>query len=358
VTAHRDLGDGFNLDTPRPLDEAARLDLAKLPNVAEVFPQVRFTTRVRYGDKPSTVVVAGVPFSASRTSAFEGMQGRFFSSPPADEAILLANFAKGLNLQPAALIGQQLQIDYSEHQPLQASTTGKGYSVVHKERSLRVVGIIERDPYDGFPGAGHIGSVFISTPLAESLNVTGHTFPTLSVRVNSINDVEGVEDAIKKMGFSSFSLEDLTHDLHRVFAVIDLFLGIFGSLALVVASLGIVNTLAMAILERRREIGIMKAIGASNGDVKSLFFAEAGAMGAAGGVMGVLLGWGIGQAIHFGTGRYLQHKHLPAQENMWMVPWWLVVGAVAFSIVVTLFAGLYPAARAARLDPIRTLRHE
>ena len=70
-----------------------------------------------------------------------------------------------------------------------------------------------------------------------------------------------------------------------------MFLGIFGSLALAVASIGIVNTLVMAILERRREIGIMKAIGASDGDVKKLFFAEAGAMGILGGIVGVALGW-------------------------------------------------------------------
>ena len=87
--------------------------------------------------------------------------------------------------------------------------------------------------------------------------------------------------------------------------MLDLFLGIFGSLALAVASIGIVNTLVMAILERRREIGIMKAIGASDEDVKKLFFAEAGAMGLLGGIVGVVLGWAIGHVINFGTNIYL-----------------------------------------------------
>ena len=130
-------------------------------------------------------------------------------------------------------------------------------------------------------------------------------------------------------------------------------LGIFGSLALAVASLGIVNTLVMSILERRREIGVLKALGASDGDIRQLFFAEAGVMGLVGGAAGVALGWGIGRAIQFVTTIYLRRQSIPA-ENIWTVPWWLVAGAIGFSVVVSLVAGMYPASRAAQLDPGRS----
>jgi putative ABC transport system permease protein len=101
----------------------------------------------------------------------------------------------------------------------------------------------------------------------------------------------------------------------------------------------------------------MKAIGASDADVKTLFFAEAGAMGLLGGVAGVALGWAIGRAINFGTDIYLHSQDLPS-ENIWSVPWWLVAGAIAFSITVSMLSALYPAARAAKLDPVRALRYE
>jgi putative ABC transport system permease protein len=159
------------------------------------------------------------------------------------------------------------------------------------------------------------------------------------------------------MGFRTFSINDATKGMRRFFAVLDVFLGIFGSLALAVASLAIVNTLVMAVLERRREIGIMKALGASDADVKKLFFAEAGVMGVLGGAVGVLLGWLMGKGINLGLNIYLRRQDLPP-EQIWTMPVWLVAAAVGFAVVVSLIAGLYPAARAARLDPVQALRYE
>jgi putative ABC transport system permease protein len=101
----------------------------------------------------------------------------------------------------------------------------------------------------------------------------------------------------------------------------------------------------------------MKAIGASDSDVKGLFFAEAGVMGVFGGFVGVALGWTIGRVINLGTNVYLKRQHFPP-EQIWFVPWWLVVGAIGFAIVVSLLSGLYPASRAARLDPVQALRYE
>jgi putative ABC transport system permease protein len=175
--------------------------------------------------------------------------------------------------------------------------------------------------------------------------------------VKSPKEVIQVEDAIKKLGFSTFSLLDASRSLRLIFTVFDLFLGLFGSLALTVASLGIINTLVMAILERRREIGVLKALGATDGDVRSLFFAEAGAMGLVGGILGVTLGWLIGLALTFGTNIYLRRQDLPGVRISY-VPWWLALSAILFAIGVSLLAGLYPAGRAARLNPVEALRYE
>ncbi|HET8825847.1 MAG TPA: FtsX-like permease family protein, partial [Terriglobales bacterium] len=176
-------------------------------------------------------------------------------------------------------------------------------------------------------------------------------------RVAGASKVAGVEDAIKKLGFNTFSILDASKSMQRFFRILDMFLFIFGSLALTVASIGIVNTLVMAVLERRREIGIMKAIGASDQDVRGLFFAEAGAMGLLGGSLGVILGWAIGKIIGIGTNIYLRNQGFPP-ENFWAVTWWLVVFALGIAFIISLLSGLYPAARAAKLDPVQALRYE
>jgi putative ABC transport system permease protein len=247
-----------------------------------------------------------------------------------------------------------------------ADNGNAAYSVVSRQQVLKIVGVTDLDP-DTMRGAAR-ARVFLPLRLVQELRVmqsssrdtplTGEpVYSSLSVRVGSPNQVPAVEDAIKKMGFNAFSLVDATRSMRQFFAVLDGFLAIFGSLALAVASIGIVNTLVMAILERRREIGIMKAIGASDADVRGLFFAEAGAMGLVGGAAGVTLGWVIGRLINFGTNIYLERQHFPPAQ-IWSVPLWLVLSAIAFSVVVSLLSGLYPAARAARLDPVQALRYE
>ena len=367
-----------------PLDDSVRELLQKLPNVVEVYPQIRFPTEVRFAGKPYATMVAGIPESARGNGAFDGINGNFFSGGNVDEAILQSEFAKDLSDKPSSLIGKDLVLRYAERQALGAQTAGAssssettnsdngsgGFSVVPREKNLRIVGIVETEPAAGFGGIGS-GRVLIPLAVAETLRaaqlndlrdvVRGAngktTYASLTVRAKSPSQVEKIESAIKDMGFSTFSLLDATRNLRIFFTIFDSLLGIFGSLALSVSTLGIVNTLVMAILERRREIGVLKALGAADRDVKQLFFAEAGVMGLMGGIFGVGMGWLIGRAVTFGTNVYLRRQDLPP-AHVFSVPLWLIFGGIVFSVVVSLVAGLYPASRAARLNPVEALRYE
>jgi putative ABC transport system permease protein len=407
VTSRRDLRN-FNREEerngPAPgesriLDEPTRQEIEHLPNVQEAYPDIRFITELRYEDKPHLTMLAALPASAKSNDAFDTVQGQFFSSDTAPEAILQKTFAEELlgkvpkpgidetNVKDLAapLIGKELTMRYAQREaaPTAPSTVsndhagasssqsvaGAAYSVVSREQKLKIVGVADLDP-ESMRGPGR-ARVFLPLRLAESLHVMQPTdlreisraaadqplYSSVSVRVKNPSQVQKVEDAIKKMGFNTFSILDASRSIQQFFKVLDVFLGIFGSLALAVAFIGIVNTLVMAILERRREIGIMKAIGASDGDIKKLFFAEAGAMGILGGIVGVALGWAIGQVINLGTNVYLKSQSFPP-EHFWSVPLWLVAFALSFSFLVSLAAGLYPAGRAARLDPVQALRYE
>ncbi len=396
---------------PPPLDETARQKMAKYEGVAEVYPDVRFPAELKRLSataasslpKAQTAtsnseassqtaegqnsreyqLISGLPMSARQLESFDNMKGNYFSAPGAAEIILQSDEAKTLTDKPDDLLGKNVVLRYASRHLLNddgsasaASEYGAAselsvYAVSPKETTLKVVGLVESKADAGIRGAGSAGA-YVPIDLAlklEPMQMTqvrlagdrdplANNYSALIVRANRSSQVEGIENQIKQLGYNTFSLLDATRNLRRFFSILDLFLGIFGSLALAVASLGIINTLVMSILERRREIGIMKAIGASDGDVQKLFFAEAGAMGIFGGGVGVLLGWIIGRAINFGTRVYMQRQQQFTPDDVWLVPLWLVLGAIGFSLIVSLLAGLYPAARAARLDPVQALRYD
>jgi ABC-type antimicrobial peptide transport system permease subunit len=376
----------------RRLDEEARTQLSALPNVVEVYPEIRFPTEIVFEGKPFSTSAAGIPQSAKKDGAYEGMRGTFFSSPDAPEAILQIELAKQLSPDTDSLVGKEVSLRYAERHSLAPETTtkgdanaagaagatadagaddeGAGFSVVTREKKLKIVGVVETEPAAGFGGFGR-GRLLIPLAIASNLKIAQPTdmremlrgqngktsYDSLTVRVKNPAVVQSVEDSVKGMGFGTFSILDATKNIRLVFIVFDSLLGIFGSLALTVASLGIINTLVMAILERRREIGILKALGAADRDVRGLFFAEAGVMGLFGGIVGVGLGWAIGRALNFATNIYLKKQGLPAID-LSSVPLWLVGAAIAFAFVVSMLAGIYPASRAAKLNPVEALRYE
>ena len=390
VSSRRDLR-SFNREQetegPAPaqspeLDESARAKIAAVPGVIEAYPDLRFIAELRFDEKPHLTMIAGLPLSSKSSDGFEGMQGTFFSGETAHEVVLQKMFAAELlgktarnpdevNVHEVAqpLLGKQMVLRYAERQSGSAAADSASYSVISRELPLTIVGIADLDP-DSMRG-NFRARLFIPQKLMEGLHAmqayesrdSTHAtsnepiYSTLVARVSGAGKVDSVEQAIKKLGFNTFSILDASKGLQTFFKIVDSFLFIFGSLALTVACIGIVNTLVMAILERRREIGIMKAIGASDSDVRGLFFAEAGAMGMLGGLFGVIMGWIIGRVINFGTNIYFQRLGIP-HEKLWAVPWWLVAAAMCVAFGVSLISGLYPASRAAKLDPVQALRYE
>jgi putative ABC transport system permease protein len=368
----------------RPLTPDTRAKLAAMAHVKEVFPELRFQVDVRNDKIGHVTAAASFPPSSRGTGIFDSVQGSFFSDTNAAEAILHQDLAQQiadeLKIQPKDMIGREITLRYPQRKdvavegnqtPVDLAANGEfgyGFTIVPAERNVKIVGIVTGEQ----AGPGGLGGVRVMLPLGfvEQMNtvqgtdirgvVTSpgqQTYSSLTMLIDDPKYVPAVEDAVKQMELGAFSLFDAAHRLQQFFAVLDTFLGLFGSLALAVASLGIINTLVMAILERRREIGVLKALGAADRDVRQLFFAEAGVMGLAGGMFGVFLGWGIGVAINFAANRYLSQQNIPPQK-LWLVPLWLVGAAIGFSIVVSLAAGLYPAARAAKLDPVKALRYE
>lgn len=183
-------------------------------------------------------------------------------------------------------------------------------------------------------------------------------YDQLVVETTDLAAVPAVTAAIEELDLNVQSLEAILEVANQVLALLQALLGSVGALALLVAALGVANTMMMAIYERTREIGVLKALGASAGEIRRLFTVEAGMIGLIGGFFGLIFGTILGRLVDWVAHRYLISEGVTGVGLLSVVPWWLALGALIFAALIGIVAGLYPAARAARLDPVKALRHE
>jgi ABC-type antimicrobial peptide transport system permease subunit len=186
---------------------------------------------------------------------------------------------------------------------------------------------------------------------------TGRTFPQVTLDVDPHVPFALVKDSVKAMGFRSFSFAEEFEQIQQFFFYFDIALGVIGMIALFTASLGIVNTMVMSITERRREIGILKSLGADEPDIRRLFLVESGVIGAIGTVMGIVAGWLVTRVVSMVAQGFMRERGMPDMD-LFALPPWLIVTALLIGIGVSVVAGLYPAARAAHVDPVEALRGE
>ena len=263
--------------------------------------------------------------------------------------------------EPPDLQGQALQLILSK--------TGSDGRVVERVVRLRVTGVLEE--------SGGQDDYTLYLALNDVLELNGWFagqrpnpgrggYNQALVKVATPEQVLTVEREIRTRGFYAYSPRSMLQEVNTVFLLIQGVFGGIGAIALVVAAFGIANTMTMAIYERTREIGLMKAVGATNRDVMSVFLAEAGGIGLLGGLGGVLLGVGVGALIDLIASTYLaalavQQSGAAASDvdiSLIHTPLWLPIFAMVFATLVGVASGLYPAMRAAALSPVAALKYE
>jgi putative ABC transport system permease protein len=183
-------------------------------------------------------------------------------------------------------------------------------------------------------------------------------YDSVAIRTTDVSRANELSTQLQHDGFQVMSLQAFVTIADRVVSVITMMFTLIGSIALLVAAIGIANTMVMAIYERTREIGILKAMGASSGEIRRMFMIEAGLIGFIGGVVGLATGWLLGLGLNQIILIYLRYRDLPSHGQFFLVTIPLAVCAVLFATFIGLVAGLLPAQRAARLDPLQALRHE
>jgi len=178
------------------------------------------------------------------------------------------------------------------------------------------------------------------------------------IQTRSLNDATQIVNWLSDQGHNVRSLKTMLDMANKGMIILQTMLGSVGGVALLVACIGIANTMIMAVYERTKEIGILKAVGAAPGQIRGLFVLEASLIGLLGGIIGTILGWLLGKGLNVLLLEIMRWQDVAMQGTFFVISWWLVMGALIFATLVGLLAGLYPAARAARLAPLDALRYE
>lgn len=349
--------------TPKVLRE-----LARTPGVVAITPRESLVggAQFQFNRLYSYTTVTGIDPGVVRDLGWKTQSGRVRLGRW--NAVIGARVAESFgdprrpmrNQTPPDLQGQTLR--------LVVSRTGADGQSTERTIRVRVAGVLaERGGQDDY-------TVFLALEDLEEINAwllgqrpnrarDGYTQAVIVME--SPEQVLPFQTELLERGFFAFSASGTLQQLNIFFLILQAIMGGVGGVALIVAAIGIANTLTMAILERTREIGLMKAVGATNRDVMSVFLAEAGGIGLFGGLGGILVGWGVSALINAFARAYIEAQAAAAgatgaaaPTDITYIPGWLPVLAVLFATAMGVLSGIYPAQRAVQLDPVRALKYE
>ncbi len=380
--------------SPQRILNAAALDTFKaIPGVSLAYPLETFDAYLLFGNDSTKVSAQALPaVFADHQSFGDLLNGRFFTSDTAHAIVLSEEVTEKLGLTPDSALGQVItlrttgrsslinafldnqlaQFDIPPPARLIIRTAAESFlnrGEKQTEIEVTVCGVAELRSGFGYV----IKDVLVPTETVAGLDRVSFSNPLELMNILSSDPDQGwkqalvvvehdsslnrVSETIEDMGFEVFSFAGRFDEIKRNFAIFDLMMSAVGFIAVIVSLMGIVNTMVMSVTERKREIGILKSLGGEESQIRLLFLVESGVIGLIGSVFGLILGWAVSEVGSLIFKEIMRREGGPVLD-MFLIPWWMIPVALGFGITVSILAGLYPAARAAHVDPVKALRNE
>ena len=358
---------GGGLDEPRLLTNSALDELRAIPGVESVIPREYIMTgaMLKFQKLEAGVNIIGIGIDDLSTLGIEASEG----ATALGRGVIVIGVMVPQNFYdpflrpgqdpptPPLLMDQQIQMVVSKW-----DAEGKE---IRKNLSLRVVGILKEtrgeSDWTVYMPLEQI-KLLNEWAMNRRINYNKEGYSQVIVKVSDVEQVLDISEQITEMGFQAFTPQSFVQGINNFYQILQIIFGGVGAIALLVAAIGIANTMAMSILERTREIGLMKAVGATNRDVLAIFLGEAAGIGFLGGLGGITVGWLAGQAINviaivYLAGQAGQQGGVPPSVAVY-TPIWLPIFALVFSTFIGMLSGLYPALRAATMIPVLALKYE
>ncbi len=354
---------------PVPLDDKAIIKFKELDNVLAVSPVVQTYVKLTHKNLETSVDLRGIDPDAMEAFEYVAADGRLLNGSDKLSVVYGAEVGKRF-YNPKAKVWKEYDIDPMSDKismvfEVYDSNTGDSKQ---KEYKVRPAGVLE-------PGGWEKdSSIFMPLKEVEKLmkentsenqsgNQSGQNkkkkgYDQIDVKINNIENVQVAQQTIKDMGYEAYSLNDQLDAFKQQSKIMQAILGGIGAISLLVAAIGITNTMIMSIYERTKEIGVMKVIGASIKDIKRLFLLESAAIGLLGGVFGVTLSYGLSYLLNHLAGSFLGGAEAGMGSKISIIPIWLALAAMAFSALIGIISGYFPARRAMNLSALEAIRTE
>ncbi len=313
----------------------------KVKNIEQLSPSISLPARVTGPVSTTSAIVSGIRPDQLELESVKLIEGEAFGQ--SEGVVLTKQLVTTLGHDSSAEIinkevsfqiiqGQDEDIDQAKVAKLKTSVTG----------------ISDNE---------EIGAAYLSaSKLKETLGI--EDYDSLKVKLRTQNNVKAAQEELEKLGFKVSAISDLIDRINQVFLIIEILLGAIGAIGLFIASLGIINTMTISLLERTHEIGIMKCVGASNRDIKRIFNFEAIFISCIGGILGIMVGLLIGGIFNAILSYLMSRGGVPGEMAISVSPWPFILAVLIFSLIIGWVAGWYPARRAAKLSPFEALRSE
>jgi ABC-type antimicrobial peptide transport system permease subunit len=356
---------------PRQIDEEALRRIAALPNVESVVPIIASpmlvvppetlppAARARRNDaQPLFDSVVGVDFDRVNQLPVSLLAGRLPEPTSTTEVVVTLDFLRRIGVtkaNAAGVVGMEVTLGAPR---AFENSTGRRFRA--RWTRAEVVGVVSQEASDGLvlvpiDVARATRSWALAGAPVDNFD-SASPYSALFVVAHGLDAVADVRAEINRVGYSTSAPESLITQVQRYLHVVELVLAGIGLIGLAIAALGISNAMLAAIRERRREIGVLKAVGAADRDVRRIFLVEAGTLGFLGGAIGASIGLGVARVLAEVVNRYLASQGL---ETVALgVPFGLLAIVVGGATLLALAAGLLPAVRAAHMPARQAIGDE
>jgi ABC-type antimicrobial peptide transport system permease subunit len=293
------------------------------------------TDSIIYGTNKEYLEMANIKFASGDLGQCDAESGT---------AAISSRLAKILGFaNPADALGKEMEFDMVLSSDIAENVEKETTS---EKSVLKVVGIIGDDQ-----------NTFLYLPLPylqKNFSVTGAQSGKLKVNVGKVGEVRA---QVEQMGFVSESVLDLVNDINSFFTIIRVVMIVLGTIIMSISAMGMLNTLSVSLLQRTKEVGILKALGAKRKDIFKMFVFEAAIISFLGGVLGFLGGYGVAYGINIIFNVLAAQRGRPTL-NFIYIPYYFVVAIIVFIFILGLVTGLMPARRASRIHALDALRYE